>query len=154
MIPGFGRTGFGRHQIYPDLWVITFYHIFNIPHYPTFPHKSTINGPFSMDSMQVIKLQGGAPYLAKSDYNSNFTMIYDRYSISIVTNWFINQRSHHWGAPPCTSNKHLWGPCSHVKRVQRWDTRIGSIHPRFEKSATNHLQKNPLVLVKLPIKSG
>ena len=97
MIPGFGRTGFGRHQIYPDLWVITFYHIFNIPHYPTFPHKSTINGPFSMDSMQVINLQGGAPYLAKSDYNSNFTMIYDRYSISIVTNWFINQRSHHWG---------------------------------------------------------
>ena len=97
MIPGFGRTGFGRHQIYPDLWVITFYHIFNIPHYPTFPQKSTINGPFSMDSMQVINLQGGAPYLAKSDYNSNFTMIYDRYSISIVTNWFINQRSHHWG---------------------------------------------------------
>ena len=47
------------------------------------------------------KIQCGAPKIAKLVNITPLTMVYGT-QITIVFMGFINQRSHHWGAPPCS----------------------------------------------------
>ena len=63
-----------------------------------------VSGHFPMENFPLPCLIGGCPSsesLSWGPQNSNFTMVYGKYIYThLYFLWFINQRSHHWGAQP------------------------------------------------------
>ena len=67
-----------------------------------YTQNGTVTNPCDPMIILIKWYNAGPPRLSRWVYNSHFTMVYCTYNYSIH-GAFVNQHSHHWGAPHCSN---------------------------------------------------